>query len=154
MPPEQQQNYFPRQFRDVMRIRRDVLVKERGRRLEDIASDLEGDSVSFHWVLYFTSWIESENIRLEGIQDKYEKIWTQVPIATIRVRPVIGMVCYSFPQPLGRPRSQGHGAANRHGALTGTARRRENHTFLYKRECTIELSAAVDATHSRSVPRG
>lgn len=97
---------FPDIFRDVMRIRRDVIVRERGGKLEDIASDLWDDSVSLHWVVYITDYVDHELIIL-GARKKYigNKVHRQFPVGTIKVRPVIAMVFRPCTHPLGHLRS-------------------------------------------------
>lgn len=92
MTASRQRYEFPEIFHDVMRIRREVMVRERGGELEDMATDLEGDSVSFHWVLYITDWVDSESTMFGDGKGIGERILTQIPIGTIQVRPVIGMV--------------------------------------------------------------
>ncbi|KAG6357553.1 hypothetical protein INS49_013430 [Diaporthe citri] len=89
-PPKKQSLQFPELFRDVMRIRQDVLVREFGGKLEDIASDLWGDSVSLHWVVYITDHVADESLILgEGKNSSNRKI--RIPVGTIKVQPVIGM---------------------------------------------------------------
>lgn len=113
---------FPQLFLDVMSIRHEVFVLESPGRggLKDIAPDLEDDSVSLHWVMYFTDYIDSKNIILPGIQDRYEKVPVQIPVATIKARPVIGMVCHftSSPHLLSSLQVV---VTNSRAALTGTA---------------------------------
>lgn len=98
---------FPDLFQDVMRIRWDVIVREHGGKLEDIASDLWDDSVSLHWVVYLTDYVDHEfTILGERKKNKGKKVRRQFPVGTIKVRPVIGMVRFSpLTHPLNHLRS-------------------------------------------------
>lgn len=107
LPPHMQSLEFPELFIDAMRIRRDVIVRNYGGKLEDIASDLWDDSVSLHWVVYVTDYVDHELIVL-GARKKYigNKLLRRFPVGTIKVRPVIGMVRFRpFPHPLSHLRS-------------------------------------------------
>lgn len=75
----------------MIRIRRDVFVREFGGKLEDMASDLWGDSVSLHWVLYITDYVGDESLIL-GQRKQKSDYKVQIPVGTIKVQPVIGMV--------------------------------------------------------------
>lgn len=88
--------------------------------VKDIEPNLEDDSVSLHWVMYFTDCIDSKNIILPDIRDKHKEVSIQMPVATIKARPVIGMVCYftSSPHLLSNLQVV---VANSRAALTGTA---------------------------------
>lgn len=76
-----------------MRVREDVFVRERGGKLEDIASDLWDDSVSLHWVIYITDYVGSDGITLGAERKQMDnKIQMQIPVGTIKVRPVVRIV--------------------------------------------------------------
>lgn len=83
-----------------MRVREDVFVRERGGKLEDIASDLWDDSVSLHWVIYISDSVGSDGITLGAERKETDnKIQMQIPVGTIKVRPVVRIVRSCPPRP-------------------------------------------------------
>lgn len=107
MPPDSQRLEFPQLYKDVMRVRQEVLVNARRGKMEDIASDLWDDSVSLHWVMYIRDHVDDGSIIPgEGENESGNKGKMEIPIGTIKVRPVIGMVrCCPFRRPRSQPRS-------------------------------------------------
>lgn len=83
-----------------MRVRHHVYVRELGGKQEDIASDLWSDSVSLHWVIYITDYVDSDSVILGARQKQVNnKIQMQIPIGTVSCRPIVVMVrpCSSPP---------------------------------------------------------
>lgn len=83
-----------------MRVRQDVYVRELGAKQEDIASYLWHDSVSLHWVIYITDYVDSDSVILGPRKNQVNnKIRMQIPIGTVSCRPEVVMVrpCSSPP---------------------------------------------------------